>query len=243
MSRKKQRPRKKKPTRPSEKESQTTPSGEWQAEDVVSIIFNPVYGYGRHLQPLDTVVAHVLRLNRALAERQKSLGRTLTLDELDEEYTALMDRLVAQGLCWHEQDAPPLVSKEQWLRAQQVAIRRLVNGEEIVGPGTEMTLAGETSEFEEDVEEEGGWYDGQCQACELWGRVDDVALCEACRDKLERDLVRLRDWEYSASGFGLSDEGREALYRQVIARHGQALELVASQAGSGKKRSPRKRRR
>lgn len=231
MSKKRQRPRKKNPTR------------EWQAEDVASVIFNPVYGYGRLLLPSDTVVAHVLGLNRALAERQRSLGRALTLDELDEEYTALMDRLVAQGLCRREADVPALISKEEWLGAQQVAIRRLVNGEDMVELSNEMAPAGETSEFDEDTDELWDGYDGQCQACDLWGSVDDLGLCEACRVKFERDLVRQREWDYSAWAFGLSDEGREELYRQVIAQHGRAMELIAPREGSRKKRSRQRRRR
>ena len=44
-----------------------SPAREVQLDDVVDIIFNPVYGYGRLLLPTDTVVAHVLVLTRALA--------------------------------------------------------------------------------------------------------------------------------------------------------------------------------
>jgi len=40
-------------------------------------------------------------------------------------------------------------------------------------------------EFDEDTDEEWGWYDGQCYACDLPGRVDDLGLCEQCRTKLE----------------------------------------------------------
>lgn len=109
-----------------------SPAREVQLDDVVDIIFNPVYGYGRLLLPTDTVVAHVLVLTRALAERQKSLGRALTLEELDKEYTDLMDWLVAQDLCWHEQDVPAIISKEEWLQAQQTAIQQLAEGKEVI---------------------------------------------------------------------------------------------------------------
>ena len=45
-------------------------------------------------------------------------------------------------------------------------------------------------EFDEDTDEEWGEYDGQCLACDLWGRIDDLGLCELCRTKLEPgDLV------------------------------------------------------
>jgi hypothetical protein len=87
-------------------------------EDVLGNLFNPVYGYGRLLDPSEVVVVRVINLNEELAERQKTLGRTLTLDELDEEFTALMDDLVAQGLCRHIQDVPSIISKERWLSTQ-----------------------------------------------------------------------------------------------------------------------------
>jgi hypothetical protein len=135
-------------------------------EDVVGILFNPVYSYGKLLLPSEIVVAHVFRLNEELAERQKSQGRAFTLEELDEEYTALMDRLVAQGLCWHEQDVPAVISKEEWLQTQQTAIERLAEGEDILwGRSDELISGGQMPGFDEDTDEEWGWYDGQCYAC------------------------------------------------------------------------------
>jgi len=83
------------------------------------------------------------------------------------------------------------------------------------------------SEFEEDLEESFGLWEGQCQACDAWGPVDDLMLCETCATRLERDLIRQRDWEYSATAFGLSPEAREELRRQVVAQFGEALELIA----------------
>jgi hypothetical protein len=97
-------------------------------------------------------------------------------------------------------------------------------------------------EFDEDMDEEWGWYDGQCYACDLLGRVDDLGLCEECRTKLERDLVRQRDWEYSAWAFGLSDEGREKLYRQVIVQYGKKLELIAPEKETRKQHLTRRRK-
>ena len=97
-------------------------------------------------------------------------------------------------------------------------------------------------EFDEDTDEEWGWYDGQCYACDLLGRVDDLGLCEECRTKLERDLIRQRDWDYSAWAFGLSDEGREKLYRQVIAQYGKELELIALPEGTQKQRPAQRRK-
>jgi hypothetical protein len=101
-------------------------------EDVLGILLNPVHGYGRLLDPSEVVVARVTNLNVELAERQKTLGRALTLDELGEEFTVPMDDLVAQGLCQHIQDVPSIISKERWLSTQQQAIQRLVEGKEVL---------------------------------------------------------------------------------------------------------------
>jgi hypothetical protein len=98
-------------------------------------------------------------------------------------------------------------------------------------------------EFDEGTDEEWGWYDGQCYACDLLRRVDDLGLCEECRTKLERDLIRQRDWDYSAWAFGLSDEGREKLYHQVIAQYGKKLELIAPPEGIRKHGLAHRRRR
>jgi len=68
--------------------------------------------------------------------------------------------------------------------------------------------------------------EGQCQACDQYGPVDDLMLCENCSAMFERDLIRQRAWDYSASAFGLRDEAREALRRQVIAEYGEDLEMI-----------------
>jgi hypothetical protein len=85
--------------------------------------------------------------------------------------------------------------------------------------------------FDETDDEPWGIWDGQCQACDNYGRVNDTSLCEECAGMLERDLIRLRDWDYSVSAFGLPAEAREKLRRQVIAEFGKALELVAPPDG------------
>jgi hypothetical protein len=35
--------------------------------------------------------------------------------------------------------------------------------------------------------------EGECQACETFGPLDDVGLCGSCSPRLERDLIRQRD--------------------------------------------------
>ena len=82
---------------------------------------------------------------------------------------------------------------------------------------------------DENAEEPWGIWDGKCQACDCYGPVDDMSLCEECAGKLERDLIRQREWDYSASAFGLPPEAREELRRLVIAEFGEALELIAAE--------------
>ena len=52
-----------------------------------------------------------------------------------------------------------------------------------------MTLELDDNEF--------GFYESECRGCDIFTRVDDVGLCEECAAKLDRDLVRQRDWKYS----------------------------------------------
>ena len=90
-----------------------------------------------------------------------------------------------------------------------------------------MTDNDETSPYEEDGYESLWSLEGQCQACDTWGRVDDLGLCDDCAPKLERDLIRRREWDYSAMAFGVPLDDREKLRQQVIAQFGAALELIA----------------
>jgi hypothetical protein len=123
MSRKREHPRRRRPT--------PRFRGTSRDESLVTIFCNPVYGYGRWLEPKEVAAAHVFIRDVELAEKQEALGRTLTLDELDAEFTALMDDLVAGGLCRRMQDLPPIVSKTTWLLAHQELIYRLMEGEEL----------------------------------------------------------------------------------------------------------------
>ena len=77
----------------------------------------------------------------------------------------------------------------------------------------------------EDKETFGLW-EGQCQACDTWGPVNDLMLCEECDAKIQRDLIRARDWDYVAAAFGLDDEGRERLRAEVIRQYGAKNELI-----------------
>jgi hypothetical protein len=77
---------------------------------------------------------------------------------------------------------------------------------------------------------------GECVGCDasissaqvMFRPLDDLGLCLVCAAMLERDLIRQRDWEYSATAFLLSDEAREDLRRKIVAEYGEGLELIAS---------------
>jgi GAF domain-containing protein len=93
----------------------------------------------------------------------------------------------------------------------------------------------------------GDFAESQCQGCDLYLPVNDLNLCDECASKLDRDLIRHRDWDYSTSAFGLDPSLREELYRQVIAQYGEKLELIASSkeilSSARKKRKRRKKKR
>ena len=83
---------------------------------------------------------------------------------------------------------------------------------------------------------------GECQACDIYGPVDDTSLCDECAGKLERDLIRQRDWNYCVSAFVLRDKEREKLRNNVIKKYGEVLELIALSGKAGEKRSSRRRK-
>lgn len=89
--------------------------------------------------------------------------------------------------------------------------------------------------------------ESQCQGCDLYLPVNDLNLCDECASKLDRDLIRKRDWDYSTSAFGLDPSMREELYKQVIAQYGEKFELIASskaiKSSAQKQRKRRKKKR
>ncbi|MFH2001263.1 MAG: hypothetical protein ABIK28_16395 [Planctomycetota bacterium] len=91
-----------------------------------------------------------------------------------------------------------------------------------------------------------GFYEGECQGCDIFARLNDLGLCEDCAGKLERDLIRQRDWDYSALAYGCPESKREELRNEIIARHGKKLELIApnkeSQRKSTKKRKVKRKK-
>ncbi len=83
---------------------------------------------------------------------------------------------------------------------------------------------------------------GECAGCEIFGRINDLGLCEGCSGKLERDLIRNRDWAYSVTAYGLSHEQREDVRKQVVRKYGEGLELIAPSRPAKSNRKRRKGR-
>jgi recombinase len=104
-------------------------SGRWTPEHVRAMLTNPVYGYGIVLEPTEVVSKQVQQLERALAREHNERGKSFSVTELDQRFQALFRQLVEEGLCRREPDAQPLITKEEWLKAQQAAIERLARGE------------------------------------------------------------------------------------------------------------------
>lgn len=92
--------------------------------EVRDLLTNPVYGYGIVLEPTDLVPALMRKVEENLARMQNRRGKPFTLQELDEHFQSYFAFLLDTGSCRRGKDVAPTVSKETWLRAQQVAIRR-----------------------------------------------------------------------------------------------------------------------
>lgn len=87
---------------------------------------------------------------------------------------------------------------------------------------------------------------GECQGCDAIHPLNDLGLCGTCADKLDRDLIRERDWAYSVLAFGVPAAQREELRHRIIAQYGEKLELIAPSkhpASTRKQQTKRKKKR
>ncbi|MDZ7309940.1 MAG: hypothetical protein ONB45_01520 [candidate division KSB1 bacterium] len=82
-------------------------------------------------------------------------------------------------------------------------------------------------EFDADEEWHGPVLEGECYACDKYSSLNDLLLCDDCAAKMDRDLIRMRDWDYSALAFGVPEEHREALRDFIISKYGPYNELLA----------------
>jgi hypothetical protein len=93
--------------------------------------------------------------------------------------------------------------------------------------------------FDFDGDDNGDFWgdtDGDCNGCDSFLPLNDLGLCNECAEKLDRDLIRQRDWSYSTAAYGLNSLQREELRKKVIANYGTSNELISS-ATSKKKTS------
>ena len=88
-----------------------------------------------------------------------------------------------------------------------------------------------------------GVSEGECCGCDSFARLNELGLCEECAGKLERDLIRERDWDYSALAYGVLAEKREELRRQIVAQYGEKLELITPINKRQRRKKSRKRKR
>ena len=89
-----------------------------------------------------------------------------------------------------------------------------------------------------------GLWKAECCGCDAYTCVNDLGLCEDCDAKLDRDFIRQRDWNYSASAFGVPPEKLEELRAFVIKEYGEKLELITEKRmPNSKTRKSKKRNR
>lgn len=81
--------------------------------------------------------------------------------------------------------------------------------------------------------------DAFCVGCDLPIPVNDLGLCDDCFMKLERDLIRARDWARSATAFMTPTEQLEALRRRVIQDYGADYELIVPPDAPRKRKNKR----
>ena len=93
-----------------------------------------------------------------------------------------------------------------------------------------------TNQHDEDV-----IIDTICVGCDLPFPVNDLGLCDDCFMKLERDLIRSRDWAYSATAFMTPPEELETLRERVIRDYGAGYELIVPPGTAKKPKRKNKR--
>jgi len=109
---------------------------------------------------------------------------------------------------------------------------------------TQATLdfdADDIFDFEDDDLNGFGFYEGECQGCDIFQSLNDLGLCVECAGKLDRDLIRQRDWAYSVSAFGVPESRLEDLRKEVIKNYGAKHELIAPPNRTQKKSKEKKR--
>lgn len=71
--------------------------------------------------------------------------------------------------------------------------------------------------------------EGPCRHCGAEAALDEHGFCEACGDRFERDMLRLRRWENSLTASYLEPESYERLRLDTIEQFGRELELITEE--------------
>ena len=80
---------------------------------------------------------------------------------------------------------------------------------------------------------------GACVGCDqVVPQRDDLGLCPDCAAKLDRDMIRDRDWERSWTAWHTPADQREALRTRVVARYGAQYELIVPPAPRRRRQKP-----
>ncbi len=83
---------------------------------------------------------------------------------------------------------------------------------------------------------------GECKGCEALASLNDLGLCETCAAKLDRDMIRARDWEYSITAFGVPHKDREDLRNRIIKEFGRNMELIAEETADRRTKETQKKK-
>jgi len=215
-----------------------------QASTKMDVLENPV---------LDALAERVLEAHAEFDARLVRRGRRFPTVEFDRLWRAVLEYSAAmKSLKWLHRDVAREVSGfREYLRLEcfntpSDAVRRADQMECILFAGYDPYLDDDEQPGLEnlmlEMETNLGGHEAECAGCEQLGRVNELELCEDCSQKLERDLIRKRDWAYSVTAYGMSGERREEMRRQVVDNFGEGLELIAPSRQVEMNRKRRNRR-
>lgn len=79
-------------------------------------------------------------------------------------------------------------------------------------------------------------YQGFCEVCNMHENLNDVLLCNNCNEKLERDLIRKGEYDYSSQSAFKSTEERKNIHKNIIKKYGSNMELLIENKKENKKK-------
>lgn len=202
---------------------------------------------------LDALAERVLEAYAEFDARLGKRGRRFPVAEFERLWRAVLEYSAAmKSLKWlHRDVAREFSGFREYLELESFktpsdAVRRADQMECILFAGYDPYLDDdEPPGFENamgETESDFGRHEAECAGCEQFRCVNELGVCENCSQKLERDLIRKRDWAYSVTAYGMSDQRREVMRRQIVDNFGEGLELIAPSRRIEMKRKRRNRR-